>query len=135
MTTPPEPPAHSPTGARAASGLPKPARAVVAAESGGRLEQLAEAYAVAKPAADAAAAHLEMLTDAIKLELTMAAPGAEQVDFTAPALEVPLRLSARTSWRLDTKRLKAEVPEVYVRYAKQSSYWDLRSVSGRGSAS
>lgn len=106
--------------------------AAVAAGRGSRLEQLAEAYAVAKPAADAAKEHLDAITDAIKLELTMAAPGALRVDFTASCLDVPLRLQSKTSWRLDSTRLKTEAPELYVRYAKQSSYWELRAVPNRG---
>lgn len=106
--------------------------AAVAAGRGSRLEQLAEAYAVAKPAADAAKEQLDAITDAIKLELTMAAPGALRVDFTAPCLAATLRLASKTSWRLDSTRLKKEAPEVYVRYAKQSAYWELRAVTVRG---
>ena len=106
--------------------------AVVFAAPGTRLEELADAYAAAKPAADAAKARLDLITDAIKLELTMAAPGATKVDLTAPALAAPLRLAARTAWRLDSTKLKAEAPEIYVQYAKQSTYWELRSVGKRG---
>ena len=105
--------------------------ATVAPEPGSRLEQLAEAYAVAKPAADDAKARLDTITDAIKLELSMAAPGATKVDFHTPALTAPLRLASRTSWRLDSTRLKAEQPELYVRYAKQVSYWELRTATNR----
>lgn len=101
---------------------------VITAGTGTRLEALAEAYALAKPAADAAAAHLESITDAIKVELTNAAPGATKVDLNADALEAPLRLSARTSWRLDSKRLKQQAPAVYAQYAVQTSYWELRAV-------
>lgn len=112
--------------------MTSPAPAAVAAEPGSRLESLAEAYAQAKPAADAARARLEEITDALKLALSEAAPGAHKVELTAAALEVPLRMSARTSWRLDANRLKAEVPEIYVQYAKQTNYWDLRAVTNRG---
>jgi hypothetical protein len=105
--------------------------ATVAAEPGSRLESLAEAYAVAKPAADEAKSRLDTIVDAIKLELSMAAPGATKVDFHTPALTAPLRLASRTSWRLDGTQLKAEQPELYVRYAKQISYWELRAVTNR----
>lgn len=108
---------------------PAPSRhATINAAPGGRLEQLAEEYATAKPAADEAKARLDMITDAIKAELTTAAPGANKVDFNAPGLAAPLRMQARTTWRLDSPRLKADMPELYVRYAKQTSYWDLRAV-------
>jgi hypothetical protein len=109
-----------------------PEHAAVVAEPGSRLEQLAEAYAIAKPAADAAKGRLEEITAALKLALSEAAPGAHKVDFTATALDAPLRLAAKTSWRLDTTRLKAEVPHIYVQYAKQATYWELRAVAGRG---
>lgn len=108
--------------------------AAVAAEPGSRLAELADAYAAAKPAADAAKARLDMITDAIKHELTMAAPSATRIDLTATGLEAPLRLAARSSWRLDTTKLKAEAPEIYVRYAKQSTYWELRAIARRGSS-
>lgn len=101
---------------------------VVTAPAGSRLEQLAEEYAAAKPALDEAKARLELITDAIKIELITAAPGVNKVDFNAPALTAPLRLLAKTAWRLDSSRLKAENPEMYVRYAKQSAYWELRPV-------
>lgn len=106
--------------------------AVIVAEPGSRLEQLAEAYAAAKPAADEAKTRLDTITDAIKLELTMAAAGANKIDLNAPALAIPLRLTARTSWRLDTNLLKAEAPAVYAQYAKQTSYWELRAITRRG---
>jgi hypothetical protein len=106
--------------------------AVVAAQPGSRLEQLAEAYALAKPAADDAKARLETITNAIKLELTIAAPGSNKVDFNAPSLIAPLRLQAKTSWRLDTNRLKTEAPELYAQYAMQTQYWELRAVALRG---
>jgi hypothetical protein len=94
-----------------------------------RLAQLAALYAQVKPAADAAAAQLKDITDAIKAELAAAKPGALKVDLASPLLEAPLRLQAKTSWGLDTKKFKAEAPEVYVRYAVQRTSWELRAVS------
>jgi hypothetical protein len=105
---------------------------MITAPAGSRLEQLAAEYAIAKPAADEAKARLEMITDAIKVELCNAAPGLDRIDFTAPDLEIPLRLKRVSSWRLDSKLLKAELPEMYVRYAKKAVYWDLRAVTSRG---
>lgn len=99
--------------------------AVVQAEPESRLEALAAQYDEAKSAAEAAAARLKDITDAIKLELTNAAPGAPKVDLVSSALSAPLRLSAVTSWRLDTKRMKAEAPDTYVRFAVQSTSWRL----------
>jgi hypothetical protein len=98
--------------------------------AGSRLDQLAGLYAAAKQAAEVAVEQLETLTTAIKVELTMAAPDAPRVDLVHAALPAALRLQAKTSWRLDTGRLKAEQPELYVRYAKQSTAWELRAVKG-----
>jgi hypothetical protein len=102
---------------------------VVNAPPQSRLEALAAAYTEARPAADAATERLTGITDAIKLELANAAPGALKVDLVSPCLSTPLRLQAKTSWRLDTKTLKAEAPETYVRFARQSTAWELRQVS------
>lgn len=116
-----------------APSTPGPAQpTVVTPEAGSRLEALAQAYALAKPAADAAKLVLDEITDAIKLELTNAAPGALKVDLHAPALEAPLRLAAVTKWGLDTTRFKAEQPETYVQFAKQSTYWVLKAIANRG---
>lgn len=112
------------TAATTAGAVP----ALVEPATGSRLDALAAAYAQAKPAADAAAARLKEITDAIKVELTNAAPGSTQVDLHSQELERPLRLSARTSWRLDTNRLKAEAPNLYVRFAERRTVWDLRTV-------
>jgi hypothetical protein len=101
-----------------------------AVEPGSRLEALLAAYAELKPEADEAATRLKSVTDGIKAELAAAAPGALQVDVAHPALAQPLRLSYVESWALDTKRLKAEDPETYVRYARKGSRWELRGLRG-----
>jgi hypothetical protein len=100
---------------------------VVAAGPGSRLEALLAEYERLKPLVDAARARLKAITDAVKVEGTAAAPDASRVDITSPVLSTPLRLQARTSWRMDTKRMKAEDPLLYVRYAYQSTAWELRA--------
>lgn len=102
---------------------PSPAR--IRASPDSRLTQLAAAYAEAKAQAEAAEGRLKSITDAIKSEMTAAAPDAGTVELDGP---VPLRLSARESWRLDTAKLKAADPETYVRYAKKSTSWVLTAV-------
>jgi hypothetical protein len=103
---------------------------VVQPEPDSRLAQLCARYDAAKIAADDAAGYLKSITDGIKVELAEAAPGETRVDLVHPALTAPLRLQAKTTWRLDTPRFRAEQPETYVRYAKQSVSWELRAVSG-----
>ncbi|PXY33584.1 hypothetical protein BAY59_10915 [Prauserella coralliicola] len=98
-------------------------------EGGSRLDQLAAAYALAKPLADEAAEKLKAITDAIKVELTTAAPGEQSVDLVSEHLPKPLRAQYKETWRFDSKRLKADDPHLYVRYAKKSGSWELRAVS------
>lgn len=95
-----------------------------------RLEQLLAQYEQAKAAADEAGKTLKAITDGIKLELTNAAPGATSIDVTGELLTRPLRLHAKESWRVDAKKLKAEDPATYVRYATKSVVWELRAVGG-----
>lgn len=95
---------------------------------GSRLEDLLATYARLKPEADELASRLKSITDAIKAELTSAVPGAQKIDVTHPALATPLRLSYVESWTLDTKRIKAEDPETYVRFARKGGRWELRGV-------
>lgn len=98
--------------------------------AGSRLESLLAAYADLKPRADDLTARLKSVTDAIKAELTAAQPGAGRIDVTHEVLTQPLRLTYVESWRLDTKRLKADAPEIYVRYAVKGSKWELRGLPG-----
>lgn len=104
-----------------------PVRADVA--PGSRLDQLLAAYAELKPQADEAATRLKSVVDAIKSELSAAAPGAPKVDVAHPALAQPLRMTYVESWRLDTKRLKAEDPFTYARYAAKGGKWELRGIT------
>jgi hypothetical protein len=97
--------------------------------AGSRLEDLLAVYAQLKPQADELATRLKSVTDGIKAELQAAAPEARKIDVAHPALAQPLRLSYVESWRLDSKKLKAENPALYVQYALKGGKWELRGVS------
>lgn len=97
-----------------------------------RLEQLHAQYATAKAEADRANEVLKAITDAIKLEVTQAAPDGEARIDLHSAHGPALRLSYIESWRLDSKRLKADNPGIYVKYAKKSGAWQLKAVAGGG---
>lgn len=102
----------------------------VPAESSSRLSQLHAAYPAAKAAADAAAEQLKAITDGIKAELAAAAPeGALKIALTGDD-GPPMQLTYAESWRLDSKRLKREDPESYVRYAVKGGSWTLKQVKG-----
>lgn len=90
-----------------------------------RLDQLAAEYATIKPLADEYAKRLREITDAIKYELSQAAPGADKVLLTSTHLPKPLQMSHRVEWRLNTKQLKQEDPATWVRYAYQLESWRL----------
>lgn len=93
--------------------------------TGSRLEQLHAQYADAKAAADGAAERLKAITDALKVELqTAAGAQASRIDLVGAA-GPPLRMTYSETWRLDSTRLKADNPELYVRYAKKSGSWRL----------
>lgn len=97
----------------------------IAPPADSRLQQLHALYGPAKAKADAAAAELKAVTDGIKAELAAAAPeGSTKVDLLSP-VGPPLRLDYRESWRIDSRKLKREAPELYVRYARQSHGWYL----------
>lgn len=112
------------------TGPAEPLPARVTGEPGTRLEQLHAAHAQAKAAAD-----LRTITDALKAELSAhvpTGPGRACVDLVPPdgAGYLPLRLAYVESWRVDSRKLKAEDPETYVRYAKKSGAWVLKTMAG-----
>jgi hypothetical protein len=98
-------------------------------EPGSRLEDLLATYAELKPQVDELTGRLDAVKDAIKAELSAAAPGALKVEVDHASLVQPLRLSYVESWRVDSKRLKAEDPATYVRYAVKGGKWELRGIS------
>lgn len=98
----------------------------VAAKSRDRIAQLHREYHEAKAEADAANQRLRAVTDALKAELVGTDPQTRLITLTSPGV-LPLRLTWVESWRMDTKRLKAEKPDVYVTYAQQSGSWRLTS--------
>lgn len=101
----------------------------VVADPDTRLAQLHASYADAKAKADEAGKQLKAITDAIKVELNTAAPEETRVELrgdAGPALV--LRYSER--WTLDSKKLKAENPETYVRYARKGGAWSLTQARG-----
>lgn len=100
----------------------------VKVEPGSRLDDLLAMYDQLKAAAEEAEARFDTVKNAIKFELGALGGGAPQVDVAHSALTQPLRLSYVESWRLDAKRMKAEAPETYVRYAAKSGSWQLRGV-------
>ena len=90
------------------------------------LEQWHARYPELKAAAEAANAALKECTDAIKAELTAAAPEQGRVDMASP-YGPPMYLTWVVSKRIDSGRLKAEHPEIAEAYTKESGAWQLKS--------
>lgn len=118
---------EQPTVPTEAQAFPVPATATE------RLAALHAEYADAKAAADGAAERLTAIKDGIKAEMAAAAPEG-QTKIVLTGFDGPtLQLTYAESWRVDSRKLKAEDPETYVRYAKKSGSWTLAPVKGGGS--
>ena len=107
-----------------------PTTPVVRPEPDTRLDQLLAEYATVKPLADEYAARLKAVTDGIKAELIERHPGEREILAVGPAGTSPLRLEAIEQWRLDTKGLKKDKPEIYVRFARKLTSWRLSALKG-----
>lgn len=95
-----------------------------------RLAQLHAAYDEAAAQYDAASSHFDAIKTGIKAELAALAPeGATRLALTGDHGPT-LSLTHSESWRVDSRKLKAEDPETYVRFAKKSESWTLKVVSG-----
>lgn len=102
---------------------------IIHPEPNSRLHALIAEYDRAKLMADEATERLTSLKDGIKAELSQAAPGDPSVVCACACLRAPLRLVASHSRRLDTKTLKAEIPEIYNKYTVESTVWKLLTVT------
>ncbi len=68
-------------------------------------------------------AELESVKARLKVALQEAHPGQSEVLLTAPGLVKPLKMWFQEKWSLDSKRLKNEAPEIWVRWAKKGGSW------------
>jgi hypothetical protein len=110
---------------------PQPEIPVVNYEPGSRLEQLHAEYVEAKAAERGASDRAKAATDALKLELNTAAPGATKVELEGTA-GPRLSLGYIETWRFDSTKFKKDDPFTYVKYAKKSGSWTLRAAKSGG---
>lgn len=94
-----------------------------------QLEQHHAEYLRLKEAADAANAALKACTDAIKAELTAAAPEQGRVDLSSP-YGPPLYLTWVSRTTLDSKRIKAERPDLFEAFSVTGGSWQLKPAQG-----
>lgn len=97
-----------------------------------RLGGLQDRYAELKAAEDAAKKALKDCTDGIKLEVSTLTGGALRAELAATDTAPALTLTYGERWTLDSKAIKAEDPDTYVKYAKVSGAWTLRQKGSRG---
>lgn len=96
-------------------------------ERDSRLEQLLAQYDAVKSAAEEAKKRFEDLKAEIKNELSFAAPGQQKVRVESTYLNQSLQMICRGAWKLDSRSLKAEEPDVWVRYAERKFTWYLEA--------
>ena len=94
------------------------------------LVDLRREYADASAEAKAADERLSAAKDKLKTALSEASAGALRAELRVAGYR-PVTLIYTEPWRLDTKRLQAEQPAVYVEYAKRGSQWTLAEVRGK----
>lgn len=95
-----------------------------------RLDQLTARYDQVKAQEKEAKAAAEEITTAIKAELARLQPGATEVLLSSPHLAAPLQLQAVSRWTFDSRKCKAEHPQIYAAFARQSTSWTLRALAG-----
>lgn len=95
-------------------------------EPGSRLETLIRQRSRIQPKYDELAEQMEAIKAGIKWEMAALRPGQTPVTLVSPLLPKPLTLSAKTSNRVDTKKLKAEYPDIHKDCLKPTTTWELR---------
>lgn len=81
-------------------------------------------YAELKAAKDKATEEFDAVKGKLQTALAEASGGALRAELRVPGFK-PMTLIYTEPWRVDSKRLKAEQPAIYVQYAKQGSQWTL----------
>lgn len=88
------------------------------------LVALRREYDDAKAEAAAAAERFDTAKSKLQQALSEATNGAYRAELRVPGYR-PMTLIYTEPWRIDSKRLQAEQPAVYVEYAKRGSQWTL----------
>ena len=87
-------------------------------------------YDVASAAAKKAEEELKAVKGKLQTALSEASGGAPRARLTVPGFK-DMTLTYSEPWTVDTGRLKAEQPLVYVEYAKQGQRWTLAESRGK----
>jgi hypothetical protein len=98
----------------------------IVAPPGSRLEQLLDQLGDARARADEAEAFAKSVADSIKAEVIPQAPrGTTSIIVAGTAYRPEFIVRWTETWRLDSKRLKAENLVTWVKYAVKGGTWKL----------
>jgi hypothetical protein len=98
----------------------------IVAPQGSRLEQLLDQLEDARARVDEAEAFAKSVSDSIKAEVVpQAPPGTTAIVCAGTAYRPEWVIRWTESWRLDSKRLKAENLVTWVKYAVKGGTWKL----------
>lgn len=104
-----------------ATTIPGPSLVTAAPDT--ELAQLVAEYDRLDVEVKAKSAELESVKARLKVALQEAKPGETEVLLTAPGLAKPLKMWFQEKWTLDSKAMKNQAPEIWVRWAKKSGSW------------
>lgn len=124
---PEQPDWQQPRQLRAVADLPPapPKKVTVQVVPGSRLESLLAQREEAKVALDEATRRMATVKDGITAELTEQHPGTGAFDIPGGPGRQPLSLRYSAPNMFDTKRFKAERPDLYPQFLKPSPRWTL----------
>lgn len=103
---------------------------VLRAQPGTELADLRARYAELKAAKDKATEEFDAVKTKLQAQLSEATEGATRSALYVDGFK-PMNLTYSEPWTVDSKRLQAEQPLIYVQYAKQGKRWTLAESRGQ----
>lgn len=121
---------QQPVNDNAVDDPPPRRRLQVVPEQGSLLDDLITRQRAAAAAEEEARDRKEGLSTQIKSLLSEAHPGVAVFDIAGAPHRPAMTMSWSSTVSLDVRQLKADLPELYVQYAKFGGRWDLRKARG-----
>lgn len=97
---------------------------VIRSQPGGDLADLRSRYAELKAAKDKATEEFDAVKSKLQGKLSEATDGATRAVLYVDGFK-PMNLTYSEPWTVDSKRLQAEQPLIYVQYARQGKRWTM----------
>jgi hypothetical protein len=112
----------------------KPVTQVIAV-GGDRLTQLFDEYDLLKDQFDALSSRVDDLKDAIKAELHQREPDAVRIQLFRTGRSDGLAFTEESKTYVDSKKLKANYPDVHAQCTYEKAQWGLRRIGSKGQIS